>query len=182
MTIIIKFKSSIERINLDKYRLKNRIQMKTLILSIFFVATIQNPISIKDIIFAYENDIDTVSNNLNSLGFEFEETDEKENIGKGVIWRYNSQQNSEIGLFVGKYCLEPKCGGIELQTYSKDLYFTLKKEAKKHGFEFDRSNTYESAKTNEFYSYYYSNNLQLYFGETKYSDGRETLYTLILRN
>jgi phage FluMu protein gp41 len=55
--------------------------MKTLILSIFFVATIQNPISIKDIIFVYENDIDTVSNNLNSLGFEFEETDEKENIG-----------------------------------------------------------------------------------------------------
>jgi hypothetical protein len=156
--------------------------MKSLPFGIFFILTIQNPISINDIIFAYENDIDTVSNSLNSSGFEFETTEERENIGKGVIWRYNSEQSNDIGLFVAKYCLEPKCGGVEVQTYSKELYFKLKKEATKKGFEFDHSNTYESNKVNEFYSYYYTDDLQLYFGETKYRNGRETLYTIILRN
>lgn len=151
-----------------------------IILALIFT-TVDSPISFLDLIFAYENDLDAVTDKFNSLGFEFETTDSNDIGGDAVVWRYTSV-NKDVGLnlFVAKYCFKSNCGGVQVQTNSESLHSKLKKEAVALGFIYKDSEIGKYGSTDEVSSYYYKDNLMLIMSVIKYKSGKDNLYSALL--
>jgi hypothetical protein len=152
-------------------------KISIIILSLLF-STVDEPITFSDLLFALENDLNSVSDKFNSIGFIFLQTDSNEVGGDAVVWRYVADE--KLNLLVAKFCLKPNCGGIQVQTDNEKLYFDLKKEAIALGFEYADSNIDNSEKIDEVYSYYYKDNLKLQMSVGMYKNGKDNLYSILL--
>ncbi len=154
-------------------------KLSLIILTLLFLS-VEKPITFSDLLFAYENDLNSVSDKFNAIGFKFEKTENNKYGGNGVVWRYVANGDDKINLFVAKFCLKSNCGGIQVQTDNEKLYFDLKKEAIALGFEYADSNIGNYEKIDEIYSYYYKDNLMLQMSEGKYKNGTGNLYSLLI--
>lgn len=145
---------------------------------IFLTVNTNQPLSFNDLIFAYENNLDEVTALMNKKEFSFEQTTEVNN-EKGMVWKYNSDNNSNSVLFLVKYCFKANCGGIHIQTDIKEQYFSLKKQALKYGFKYDGSEVSKYDREDAISFFYYFKDYALTMSEGKTNKG--VIYTITLR-
>jgi hypothetical protein len=154
-------------------------KLKFLILSITFSTWLNGQVlNFEDLIFSYQNNVGTVTDFINQKGFSFSETT-REDGQEGMVWKYDRTSENNILLFFAKFCYNSNCGGIHIQTDSKDLFFNLKKQALKYGFKYETSKVSEYENEDGISSTYYYKDFSLIMSEGKTNSGRTT-YTITL--